>query len=513
LIGGTGTAIGMALVSGAASTTVAKKTAAPVRGGKLRVSVSERTASLNPFVQLNSTGYLLNEMLYMGITRLDSKMKPEGDAVEGWTSNSDLTEFVFAMRPNIVFHDGAKATANDAVASIKAVLDPKNASPAIKSIGPIKSVEVIDDLKFKVVLKSRDANLPVSLAHINLRLIPESILSSDPKVLETVVHGSGPFRLAAHEPGRKTTVERFDKYFNPNYPLLDNVEVNVYPDAAAESGALINGETDVMLRVGNANFDRISKAKNLTARRQQTGGFMNIVLRTDAAPLNDLRVRQAIKLCLDREALQQIVLEGYGRAAYDNVISPEYQYGLPLDPFKQDYKEARRLLAEAGHPKGIRFTCYASNSPKERATLAVAFREMAKPAGIEVDVKVVAYDEYVANVWKKAACYVALWNMAPTEDAMFTQFLTSDAPYADAAYNNPEFDRLVADARSTPDDKERAQKYSEAQKILMRDVPWLVPFYRDYLSAHGTHVKGYTTHPLIHPHFLERTWLTEEASR
>ncbi|WP_449255353.1 ABC transporter substrate-binding protein [Bosea sp. (in: a-proteobacteria)] len=505
-----GTALGMALLGGAAHPALAQ-TGTPRKGGRLRVSVAERTASLNPFVQLNSTGYLLNEMLYQGITRLDGEMKPQGDAVESWQANADLTEYTFKMRAGLAFHDGSPARATDAAASIKAVLDAKNSSPAMRSIGPVQDVSVIDEQHFKVALRTRDANLPVSLAHINLRLIPQKIIEGDTKVLETVVHGSGPFKLDRHEPGRRTFVVRSENYFNPEYPRLDAVEVAIYPDAAAESAAFLNGESDVMLRVGNADYGRISKARNIVGRRQQTGGFMNIVLRNDADPFKDVRVRQAIRLCLDRNALQEIVLEGYGRAAYDNVISPEYRFGLPLEPFQPDHAQARKLLAEAGHTKGIRLTCYASNSPKERATLAVAFKEMVKPAGIEVDVQVVPYDEYVANVWKKAACYVALWNMAPTEDGMFTQFLTSDAPYNDSGYKKPEFDKLVADARMTADDKDRAQKYAAAQKMLMEDLPWLVPFYRDYLSAHGRYVNEYTTHPLIHPHFMERVWLAESA--
>src|SRR5690606_26715434 len=149
------------------------------------------------------------------------------------------------------------------------------------------------------------------------------------------------------------------------YPRLDALEVAIYPDSAAETAAFLNGESDVMLRVGNADYGRISKSRNIVGRRQQTGGFMNIVLRTDAEPFKDVRVRKAIRLCLDRDALQEIVLEGYGRAAYDNAISPEYRFGLPLEPFKPDYEQAKKLMAEAGVAKGIKFTCYASNSPKE----------------------------------------------------------------------------------------------------------------------------------------------------
>lgn len=483
----------------------------PKRGGMLRISVADRTASLNPFIQLNSTGYILNEMLYMGITRIDENMVPQGDAVSSWKSNDDATEFLFTMRPNIVFHNGEKATANDAVASINAVLDPQNTSPAANNLTNIESVSQQSDEQFSVSLKSRDANLPILLASINLRLIPASVLENNIDSLETSAVGSGPFKLSSHEPGRRTSLERFGDYFDGELPYLDSVEINIFPDKTAENASLMNGESDVMLISTNADFPRFEEAPQIVAHRQATGGFFNIVLRTDTSPFDDRRVREAIALCLDRDVLNEVVLQGYGRPAYDNVISPEYRYGLPLRPFEQNYEKARGLLADAGFADGFSFTCYASNSPKERETLAVVLRELLKPVGINVEVKVVSYDDYVANIWRKAGCYIALWNMEPTEDKIFTTYYTSDAPYNDSAYQNPDFDALVKTARSTKNEDERAAKYAEAQEMLIHDLPWSIPFYRDYLSAHHESVQGYTTHPLNYPHFFERVWLDPDA--
>jgi len=508
LRGAGGVMMGSALIG---SIPFSARAQTPIPGGVLRVSVVDRTLSLNPFVQLNQTGYLLNEMFYMGITRLGDDMQPQGDAVSAWESNADATEFVFTLRQGLRFHDGSPVTVDDLVASILAVQDPGNASPAAAPLSGIAQVQALDARRFSIVLRASDVNLPVTLAHINLRVIPASILRSDPGVLDTQVLGSGPFALQSHEPGQRTIARRFDEYFAPGMPYLDGVEVRLYSDFAAESAALINGEIDIMLRASNADYDRLTAVRHLLGRRQQTGSFMNIVLRVDVEPFRDRRVRQAIQWSIDRQVLQEIVLEGYGRAAYDNVISPEYPYGLPLEPFAPDPQKARALLAEAGFADGIRFTCYASNSPKERAILAVAFKEMLRPVGITVDVQVIPYDEYVANVWRKAACYVALWNMEPTEDSMYTKFMTSDAPYADAGWQNPDFDRLIQEARSDMDEAKRAEKYHAAQRMLMQDVPWLVPFYQDYLSVHHRSVQAYQTHPLSYPHFLEKVWLEESA--
>lgn len=487
--------------------------AAPRSGGILRVSVAERATSLNPFTQINNVGYLLSEMSYMGVTRIGPDMKPQPDAAESWTANDDASEFTFKLREGLTFHDGKKVTAEDAVHSLKAVLDPETASPARKSVGPIKDATVVDGRTFKVMLDGSFADLPVSITSQNFRIAPASVVEQGHKFMDSNDVGSGPFRVVDYDPGRKVTLRRFDKYYDAPRPYLDGVEIVLYPDLAGEAAALLNGETDIMLRVGAADFDRLSTAPKITGRRQETGRFLNFVLRMDTKPFDDLRVRQALALSLDRDALVTLVQEGYGRPAYDNIISPEYRYAIKTPVVERDVVKAKELLAAAGYPNGVKVTCFVANRPAERTSLAVSAKEMAKPAGFDIDVKVIPYDEYIANVWRKAGFYVASWNMAPIEDRLLTQLMTSDAPWHDAAWNNEKFDAVVYEARRTLDEKRRAELYGQAQSMMIEDLPYLVPFYQDFLSAQAKYVMDYTMHPMQYPHFLERAWMTEEAPK
>ena len=99
------------------------------------------------------------------------------------------------------------------------------------------------------------------------------------------------------------------------------------------------------------------------------------------------------------------------------------------------------------------------------------------------------------------------WGMQPTEDATFTLLLTSDAAFEDSAWKNKEFDDLVARGRSTLDDAERARLYAEAQRLIVRDVPNLFPFFQDVLTASRDWVKGWQVHPLSRSFFVESVWL------
>lgn len=487
--------------------------ATPSAGGTLRVSVDRQVDFINPLKAGDNSEYMLAEMTYSGLTRIGADMVPRPDVAESWTANEDASEFVFKLKQGIKFHHGPELVAKDVVATIKAILDPESASPGRKNIGPIVDVGADDDYTVRVKLDGPFADLPTTLGHPNARIAPANILENDYAKLDTEEYGCGPFKVVEYDPARVTKLVKYDGYHVPNRPYLDAVEQYLYPDLAGESAALINGETDVMLLVAPPDFNRISESRGIVGRRQPTGRFLNLVLRMDQKPFDDKRVRQAMSVALDRELLVELVLEGFGRPAYDNPISPEYQFYIETPKPQYDPAKAKQLLAEAGYPNGVKLELLCSTKPPTRTQLGVAVKEMAKAAGFDIDVKTVPHDNYIANVWRKAGFYVGSWNMRPTEDSMFTLLLTTDGPWADTAWNNKTFDGLVDQARRTIDRNKRAELYAEAQRLLVDDVPYVLPFYQDVLTAHAEYVMDYTMHPLQVSYFLDEAWLGEGAPK
>ena len=213
-----------------------------------------------------------------------------------------------------------------------------------------------------------------------------------------------------------------------------------------------------MLAVNNADFERLSNTGGVVGRRQRTGRFLNLVLRMDTKPFDDLRVRQAMALCLDRQTLVDLGARRATAGRPGTTRSPP-NTATTIDhnrPVLRRGRGARRLLAEAGYPNGVKVELMCSTRPPLRAQLGVALKEMARAAGFDIEVKTIPHDYYIANVWKKGGFYVGSWNMRPMEDQMFTLLLTSDAPWADTAWNNATFDEIVYKARRTTNDDERS---------------------------------------------------------
>lgn len=468
---------------------------APRRGGTLKISVDQAVGKLNPLITRVNPEYLVAELLYSGLTRLKYDMSAEPDLAQSWTHSPDLLEWTFVLRKGLTFHDGSACAAADVVATFEAILDAKTASPARQNVGPIAKVTAKDASTVVFTLSSPFADLPVTLAYTNAKIVPAAVIKAGLARLDREAVGTGPFKLVSYEPERQVVVTRNDAYYDKGRPYLDRVQVVVYPDPTAEGSALIAGDTDMVASLPPTEYGRVAKASGVKGLRIPSGQFCNVNFGCDAKPFNDARVRQALGLTIDRTAMVDFVCEGYGTPGNDTPLNPAYRYYADQPLKKPDIAKAKSLLAAAGFPNGLDATLIASDRPAQRAQLAVALREMAKPAGVRINVETMPHATYLDQVWKKGSFYVGFYNMQATADAIFALLYTSNAAWNETRWNNAAFDKVVNEARGTADDAKRRGLYAQAQKLMHEDVPSLIPVFFDLLAAQREWVQGYALHP------------------
>ena len=483
--------------------------AAQSDGGTLKISHSTRIATLNPLSLSGPAEYPVIDMAYSGLTRIGLDSQPQPDLAESWKGSADATEFTFRLREGVTFHDGTPATSSDVVATYEAILNPDIPSSAFSVLNMIDSVEAVDDLTVKFSLSIPFADFPTSTAHANARIISEEALAGDLLMLDTVVNGTGPFKMESYDSARITRLVRNDDYFIEGKPHLDAIEMHLFPDLAAETTNFLSGDIDVMLLVQQADYERIASAPGVNAARVPSGRYVNVVMRFDQPPFDNLKVREALAYSIDRQLLVDLVLEGLGRPGHDNILSPEFKFRIDTPEKAYDPAKAKALLAEAGYPDGLSIDLVASNRPAIRAQVAIAIKQLALPAGFDINVETMPHDTYLANFWRKGNFYMAYWGMQPTEDATFNLLLTSNASYEDTGWANAEFDALVQAGRSTTVESERAEAYAKAQELMLAELPYLIPFYEDVLTASKESVKGYSINPINRYFYLENVWLDE----
>jgi peptide/nickel transport system substrate-binding protein len=467
----------------------------PRRGGTLRVSVDQAVSKLNPLLTRVNPEYLVAELLYSGLTRLNVDMSAAPDLAESWSNAPDLLEWTFVLRKGLKFHDGSPCTAADVVATFEAILDPKTASPARQNVGPISKVTAKDDTTVVFTLSAPYADLPVTLAYTNAKIVPAAVIKSGLARLDREAIGTGPFKLVSFEPERLIVVQRNESFYDPQRPYVDRVEVVVYPDTTAEGSALIAGDTDLMSSAQPTEFSRLTGAAGVKSLRVPSGQFCNVNFGCDQKPFNDVRVRQALALTIDRKAMVDFVTEGLGTPGNDTPMNPAYRFYSELPARQADLAKAKALLAEAGYANGLEATLIASDKPSTRTQLAVALKEMAKPAGITINVQTMPHATYLDQVWKKGNFYVGFYNMQPTADAIFALLYTSNAAWNETRWNNAAFDKLVVEARGTVDEAKRRSLYADAQRLMNEGVPSIIPAFFDLLAAQRDWVEGYQLHP------------------
>ncbi|MDB6454208.1 ABC transporter substrate-binding protein [Falsirhodobacter sp. 20TX0035] len=481
--------------------------AAPKAGGTLRISHSTRIATLNVLSLSGPAEYPVIDMIYSGLTRIGADSVAHPDLAESWDASADATEFTFHLRQGVTFHDGSPFTAADVVATYTLILNPDIPAAARSSVNMIDRVEAVDDHTVKFTLKTPFADFPVSTAHANARIISKAAAEGPITDLDTKANGTGPFKLDVYDSASMVRLAKNESYYVAGKPYLDAVEMMLFPDLTAETANFLSGTTDVMLTVQQADFARIAASQGIEAKRVASGRYACVVMRQDAAPWNDVRVRKALALATDRQLLVEIILEGLGRPAYDSIVAPELPFATEKPEIAYDPEAAKTLLAEAGYPDGLDVRLVASDRPAIRVQTAIALQQTAAAAGFRITLETMPHDTYLAEEWMKGDFYIGYWGMQPTVDQTYKLLLTSDGSYQDTEWKNADFDALIAEGRATTDEGRRAEIYTEAQALELRDTPYIVPFFEDVLTANRATTEAWEVAPISRYFHIENVWL------
>ncbi|WP_036157732.1 ABC transporter substrate-binding protein [Marinomonas ushuaiensis] len=497
----------VALTSGLSSISVAATRA----DNTLRLSVNITPGVLNPMLSRAAAEYMMSEMLYSGLTSLGTDMTAQPDLATEWSSNEDATQWRFTLHQGVKFSNGQELTSKDVVASFRKLLDPKTGAPGRRNLGPIKTVDSDGDYTVIVTTETPFADLPVALTYPTAKVVPADIIATDFDSLAQIPVGSGPFRLEEFRVDEIAILVKNPEYFVSGLPYLNQIEIKTFPDAAGSTAALLAGEIDMIHDVQPTDFARIDKASGVSGLRTPSGRFLDVVMDTTVAPFDNILVRQALSYCVDREAMIELVADGYGTAGNDSPINAAYRYYADAPHKSYDPKKAKALLAEAGYPNGLELELIASVKPGYRSTMAVVLREMAKAGGFDISVKTMDHSSYLDQVWKKGKFYVGFYNMMPTEGMSFNLLFTSGASWNETKWNNTTFDEYVRLADETTDSEKRKELYANAQSLMQKEVPALIPCFFDILGAKADYVNGYEQHPRGASFAFHKVWVGSNA--
>lgn len=506
------------------STALAQET--PKEGGTLRSSmrVQEMTdPSTFDWTQKSNVSRQIVE--YLTKTGTDNITRPY--LAESWEASDDLKTWTFNLRQDVKWSNGDQFNADDVVYNFNRWLDPATGSSNIGLFAamvedvdtgkkddkgdPIKSkrmsegaVEKVDDHTVRLNLNSAVLSIPENLYNYPAAIVHRRFGEEGGDLSKNPV-GTGPFSLEEFRIGESVVLKRREDYWGPRYHLDEIRYIDHGDDLSAAVAALASNQVDHIYEVGVEQIDLVERLPNAVLHQAVTAQTGVARMQMDQEPFTDIRVRQAIQACADREAILQLAYRGKGAAGEDHHVAPIHPEYAKLPPMKQDYERAKKLLAEAGHKDGLRVKIDVNNTVPWELAAMQAFAQQLEPAGIKLDLNVMPGAQYW-EVWDKTPFGFTAWTHRPLGVMVLNLGYRSGVPWNESHYSNPKFDAALDEASAILDVNERRKKMEEVQKILQDDAIIVQPLWRAVFTATSNKVHGYETHPTFY-HQFQDVWL------
>ncbi|MDA0786451.1 MAG: ABC transporter substrate-binding protein [Proteobacteria bacterium] len=449
--------------------------------------------SMDPAELLGTDNTYHIQAVYEPLVDRDSAMQPYPVLANSWESNSDGTVWTFYLRQGVTFHDGTAFDSGDVVYSIQRILDP-NISPGGSQVFGFLTgakIEAIDTYTVRITLPQPVVELPLLIATKYSMIVPEGAQAEDLRVHGV---GTGPFmqeEFTINGPVR--ILRRNPNYWQAGLPIAECLEIRVITESMSRAAAIMNGEADLALVVDPVTLTTLGDNSDVNLISTSGATALFLAMWTDTPPFDDVRVRTAMKLVVDREAIVETVLLGYGEPGNDVPIPPSSPNAYRSDIKVQDIGKAKELLAEAGYPNGLDVDLYTSDSFSGMKLLAEVYAEMAKEAGIRVNVVNTPVEGYWDTIWLKYPLVISYMAARPPGEALANTYLTT-SPWNETHWYSDEYDALLNQANATVDPVQRRELYQEAQRIISEDGGNVLPAFAVTVSALRKGCSGFQPH-------------------
>jgi len=456
-------------------------------GGTFTCAVANSPLTFDPNYYELYEEMQTGSLIFNRLVRLEPDMSAHPELAVSWEPNDDASVWTFKLRQGVKFHNGRELTAEDVAAFFNRVADPDSGSMIVSELSPIAGAERVDKYTVRLLLETGYADWPVVVGKPRASIIAPESAGKDTRM----PIGTGPYKFKEFVPGERVTVVANRDYWDKSQPHFDEVRLAVFPDPAGATSALLAGDVDIRWEIEPEFIDVLSQDPGVVVQRVPGTGYQDLIMDTREKPFDDPRVREAIKYCCDREKFVQAVCDGYGVVANDQPVSPMNPFFADIPIRRQDHKRAKELLAQAGYPDGLELDVYTSEVRAGMVPSAITLKDQAAPAGIRINVHVEPADGYWKEVWRKRPFHYSNWGGRPLiHDSLFA-FLTSEGKWNESKWSNPTFDRMMTLAMSETDERQRRNYYSACQALAMHESGLGIPYFRDYIMAHRSDIRGY----------------------
>ena len=462
--------------------------AEPKRGGTFRIAQHDGNSgdSHDPGLYESNAEIFLAHTMRAFLTQINTDQTLGADVATEWSATPDASEWTFKLNPAATFHSGAKVTAEDVVASMNFHRGEKSTSAAKSLLVGVTDIVADDEHTVTFKMESGNADLPWLMTDYHLVILPRN---EDGTANWKSGDGCGPYKLDHWEPGVNASLTRHEEWHGDG-AYFDAVEVTFINDPNARQTALVTGDADATSMIENKTMALLERQPSVTVINVPSAQAVTWPMFCDTAPFDNVDVRNAIKMSVNRQELIDKIAFGAATMANDFHHSPAMPY-WPDDIPQREYdpEQAKSLLKKAGMENLSVEISTADSITSGAVDSAVLFSEHAKASGINMTVKREPNDGYYSDVWLKKPWCMVQWGARPTPDVMYSLAYKDDAAWNESHWQNEEFNKLLRQAKAELDDTLRAEMYRDMAILAKDDGGTVIPFFPNFVYAIGNKVR------------------------
>ncbi|HET6893983.1 MAG TPA: ABC transporter substrate-binding protein [Candidatus Baltobacteraceae bacterium] len=491
--------------------------------------------NLNEYLSTMDLVYFLSSMIYSYLVVADDRGQLVGDLAtqvptlaNGGISRDGKT-YVYHLRHNVLWHDGAPLTSADVKFSWQAVVNPNNNTLHREGYTEIASIGTPDDYTVVVHLKRRYppfvSKFFTPLQEGGKPILPAHILAKYQSInrvpFNSAPIGSGPFKFVKWERGRRIVLERFKRYFKGE-PKLERIEFNIIPEDQTVLNEVRLHHIDLVASPPSTLYAQYRELPDVTTRLYPWNSQALLIMNESHPGLDDVRVRRALAASIDYNALIQKLTHGSAEPAHD--IIPPTAIGYVKNPaYAYDPAGANAALDAAGYKLGadgvrtngkvrLEYTLDIISGSDSLRMVAVQLQQYFHAIGVRLNIKAFAYNEIFTPdgpIYGNRYDFASYGVTMPWDPDM-TYYIGCDAFYPKGEnvyrYCNHEVDALEKAGLSTDDPKERAAIYSKAERIIWRTIPYIPLYERERIAVHSPDLRNFKVNPSSTPWYNIWQW-------
>lgn len=471
----------------------------------IRVGVDQPAVGIEPVLINDEAGLAMLGQTGQYLIFSDADLNAVPVLAESWEPNESADVWTFTLRQGVTFHDGTEMTAEDVAATFNGPIAEGNAASAYGTFAfsPGNAV-VVDPYTVEFSLDAPNAAFPffVSSDNYNAAILPASFWEnySEGSYEQSFV-GTGPWVNESYEPGVSAVYVKNEDYWGDNSAQPDRMEVTFVGDDAAAVTAFQEGRLDVIHSISFAAADAVVDNPDANVQNISTAQHRQIYFDTSAPPFDDPRVRQAVALTLDRPALIEGLLGGFGVPGNDHPIWQGYPVhnADAVEQRSRNLEMAQQLLSDAGYGDGI-------DAPldvvqfNEVEDLAQLVSRSAAEIGVNLQVNTYDTGTYYADYWLQASSSMGIVNYGHrgVPNVYLGAPLLSDGTWNASHWVNNDYDELFAQFVGELDESASVELAGQIQTLLNEEVPFMVPYFLDFISVTRADLEGLETTGMGH---------------